>query len=385
MDFLSKAVGDAHIVGLGEATHGTHEFFAAKTSLIRYLVEKLGFRVVAFEAPPFASEPIDAYIQTGQGNPAHLLAQLGYWTWNTQEVLDLIVWMQEYNQTLPAGNKVHFTGFDLPQTGLPGIIDAIVAYFQKVDPDKPAQVQSSLSCLRNNDLGAYASLPPATRKECQANLQKISDDFSGKRAAFIASSSKEAYIRINLAIKSLVQIAVYFDQKPTDTGPVRDQFMADNIRDLRDQFGEQAKMILWGHNVHIGANRYVLQDKGTTGDILKAWYGEGYYPIGFVFSTGSFNALPWDKPHQVLPPPQDSYEAFFQEAELPSFFLSLGGIDPLSEIDGWLQGPHCIRSIGAVYEDAKPENYWDVDYLIKEYDAIIYFEVTTPSKMLPNS
>lgn len=111
LDFLHDWIGKARIVALGEATHGTREFFQLKHRIFRHLVEREGFTAIAFEAGLPEAMDIDRYIQTGEGDPRSLLAQL-YWTWNTQEVLDLIKWMRTYNADSRHARKIHFYGFD---------------------------------------------------------------------------------------------------------------------------------------------------------------------------------------------------------------------------------------------------------------------------------
>lgn len=104
---LKQIVGDARIVSLGEATHGTREFFEMKHRILEFLVKEMGFNTFAIEATWPESNLVNNYIQTGEGDPARLLAGLFFWTWNTQEVLDMILWMRE--------NRVSFHGFDMPR------------------------------------------------------------------------------------------------------------------------------------------------------------------------------------------------------------------------------------------------------------------------------
>ncbi len=103
---------DADIIGLGESTHGTSEFFALKARLIRALVERAGVRTVAFEASWERAEEVDRYLATGEGDARAVVQRLGFWTWSTEEVVELVEWLRRFNATRPSADRVRFTGFD---------------------------------------------------------------------------------------------------------------------------------------------------------------------------------------------------------------------------------------------------------------------------------
>jgi erythromycin esterase-like protein len=120
-------------------------------------------------------------------------------------------------------------------------------------------------------------------------------------------------------------------------------------------------------------------------------YGEEMVIVGFDFYAGEFNAMAWKngqpagglRTHRVDAPPSGSYEAYFHSAGMPRMILDLRGIDDGSSATSWLAGPRMMRSIGAAYDDAMPANYLYPARLPKEYDVIVYFENTTPSRLLP--
>lgn len=107
-----KTLDGVRVVGLGEATHGTREFFTLKHRLVEHLVLEHGFTVVAFEADTDGCRPLDTYVTTGRGDPVRALRELGYWTWNTEEVLDMLRWVRAHNAGTPAGSAVRFVGVD---------------------------------------------------------------------------------------------------------------------------------------------------------------------------------------------------------------------------------------------------------------------------------
>jgi erythromycin esterase len=129
---LKALIGDARIVALGEATHGTHEFFQMKHRLVEFLVEEIGFSLFAMEVGWAEADSVNNYVHTCEGDPVTTLAGLGYWTWNTQEVLDMIRWMCVHNQKPGDAPEIGFAGFDmqLPDTAITNVI----SYFQRVEP-----------------------------------------------------------------------------------------------------------------------------------------------------------------------------------------------------------------------------------------------------------
>src|SRR5438128_720194 len=138
---LKQIVGNASIVGLGEATHGTHEFFTMKHRILEFLVNEMGFTTFAIENGWDVSRLIDTYVMTGRGNARDLLLNEPFLSWQTQEVLDLIEWMRAYNANPSHTTKVHFAGIDCTDL-TPAAFQDVLTYIQSVDPQQRAQVQA---------------------------------------------------------------------------------------------------------------------------------------------------------------------------------------------------------------------------------------------------
>ena len=171
---------------------------------------------------------------------------------------------------------------------------------------------------------------------------------------------------------------------------VRDAYMAENVSWILDREGPQAKIVLWAHNFHVSVDPVSAR---TMGSHLRQQYQDDMVIVGFNFFGGSFNAKSFDiwnglgdlTPHTVEPPPEDSYSYHFYSANMPRMILDLRGVDYDSTATDWLPGPRRFRSIGALYDDTNPLNYFYDAKLPVEYDVIIYFENTTPSVLLPFS
>ncbi len=190
---LKDIIGDARIVALGEATHGTREFFLMKHRLLEFLVKEMDFNIFAIEATWPESNLVNDYVFTGQGDPAERLEGLYFWTWNTQEVLDMILWMRTHNEDPGDAPTVSFLGFDMQFPGM--AMDNLIAYLEQVDPNAVEQVTASYSCFyRYRDMPReYTTVPSETQAECRASLQAVYDKLSQRQADYEALSSPQDF------------------------------------------------------------------------------------------------------------------------------------------------------------------------------------------------
>ena len=156
--FLEKLVGDAHIVALGEGTHGTSEFFKLKHRITRYLASKMGFTVFAIEANMPEAYRVNDYVLTGRGDPGALIDGMYFWTWNTREVLDMIEWMRAFNAS--GRGRIQFTGFDMQTPDTAGAIARLT--LAKVDPVAADSLDACLQRLRLSRTGSSNAFATAT-------------------------------------------------------------------------------------------------------------------------------------------------------------------------------------------------------------------------------
>lgn len=141
MEPLRRIVGDARIVSLGEATHGTREFFQLKHRMLEFLATRMGFTIFAIEANMPEAYRLNDYVLNGTGDPVQLLRGMYFWTWNTEEVLDMIRWMREFNAS--GKGRVQFTGFDMQTTTVAAEI--VRAYVQRADPAYEPTVRAAVA------------------------------------------------------------------------------------------------------------------------------------------------------------------------------------------------------------------------------------------------
>lgn len=380
--YLKDIVVDARVVALGEATHGTKEFFQMKHRILEYLVNEMGFNTFAMEAGWPESNLLNDYVITGQGDPARLLSGLGYWVWNTQEVLDMIRWMRRHNENPGNAPKVDFFGFDMQLPWL--AMDNVQAYIAKVDSPKVPWVYSLYAPYRafQSNFTAYGNVTDDVKTTCRRFISEVYDSLVAHRTDYESKSSALEYAKGLQSARVVVQAEAV--SAKTGQGN-RDYFMAENARWILDQAGPAGKIVLWAHNLHVSTRDLCM------GSYLRSWYGERMVVFGSAFYHGSFNALTSHGgvfsgvPHAIPAedPYSDSYEYIFRGANIPRFFLDMRDPSSPPSVGSWILGPRTIRVVGATYDDLYPRLYFYSTHLLAEYDVMVYFQDSTPSTLLP--
>ena len=381
-----KIIGDARIVALGEDTHGTHEFFAMKHRLLRFLVTEMGFTLFAMEADLPEANRINDYVHGTAGDPAALFKQVNFSLEDTQEVLDLIRWMRAYNDQRGSAPAVSFLGFDMQYPHI--AMDDVIAYLHTVDSAAADHATALYEPFRpyQNAPGAYAKADADVQAQCRANIGVVYADLAAHKSAYAQASSPQAYAQGLRAARIVMQaedLAAGMDAES------RDRYMAENAVWLLEQGGAGAKIVLWAHNAHVGTTK--SSTFRSMGSYLRERYSDEMRVFGFEFGMGLFNAAGYDAlnqryypvgPQRVPAPPPDSYEAAWQRAGEPRLVIDLRQSDGDSPAEVWVRGPHPYRSVGAVYTYGKPEEYFSAVSLPSAFDAMIYFAQTTASNLL---
>lgn len=380
---LREVIGDAQIVALGEATHGTHEFFTLKHRLIEFLVEEMGFTIVAMEANLPEADRVNTYVQNGEGNPTELLAGLYFRPWFTQEILDLINWMWAYNES--HSSSIKFTGFDMQFAGL--AMENVVTYLETVDENAAAVAQAQYSCFvdygyftgEEEPFFSYRSQSDVSI--CNDNLQAVYDNLAANQEIYAEVIGQTAfeYALVN------ARLAVYAQQF-LGNWEIRDQLMAANVRWLLESNPDE-KVILWAHNMH------VERRDGETSmiDFLSNNYGDEMVVMGFNFDYGTFYAYDADQPPpkpemtrvEVGPSPPASFAHVFRQLDEPNFILDLRNADQQAE-SAWLTEPSGVRMAGTAYR-RELDNALTHIALAERFDVIIHIRETTASHLLDRS
>ncbi|MEU7070115.1 erythromycin esterase family protein [Streptomyces narbonensis] len=287
---LSGAVGDAKVVGLGEATHGSHEFFAMKERVFRHLVEERGFTTFALEMSWSAGLRIDEYLQGGPGDPRQIAREtLAGSPWEREEFVSLIGWMREHNRRHP-DHRVHFMGDDLgaPKLG-DDIFERVLASARETRPDALPRLTELYGGLRPfDDVFAYLRKPIAEREANAERAQEALDLLAEPR-----KGDGEDYAWTVQHARNIAQTFAFATVDLTDPASVtvaerlRDQAMADNVLWWQRHTGH--KMLLSAHNGHVGyLSTHPDTYPRTQGAVLRDRLGSDYAAIGFTFAGGSF-------------------------------------------------------------------------------------------------
>lgn len=389
---LKPLIGVSSLVGLGEETHGSHEFFTMKHRLLEFLVARMGFTMFAMEGNWSAGEQINRYVMQGQGDAAEVLQLFHFWTWNTQEVLDLLKWMRAYNANSTHIRKISFAAFDCQYIGS-STYDSVVHYLQSVDPKRVATVVTLYRGLRPDPAGsatkhqeAYQQLSLSTRQHYLTQAKQVYDLLTLQKATYEGRSSPQAFALILQDARVIVQQAQIWSVTPNEGNRLRDEAMAENIAWLHEHTENGRKLVLWAHNIHIATD-----DPIAMGTHLRKRYGSGYLAIGMSFYEGSFNAygLASDarvtsvQPFTVQLSSPGSYNDVLGHVDLSLYALDLRHI-PDGPAYEWLKGPHDFATIGPVYSTNTASisimNPWA---LLQSFDILIHIQRVGASQLLP--
>ncbi|HEX8201542.1 MAG TPA: erythromycin esterase family protein, partial [Isosphaeraceae bacterium] len=336
-DPLLELIGDARFVLLGEASHGTHEFYAERAAITRRLIEEKGFTAVAVEADWPDAYRINRFVR-GAGDDERAIDALGdfhrfpLWMWRNAVVLEFIDWLHRHNAALPRGSAraAGFYGLDL--YSLNSSIEAVIRYLAKVDPEAARRARHRYACFEDfgEDPQAYgyaASSDVGRSCEDEAVNQLLELQ---RRAAELAKRDGRVAEDEFFFAEQNARLAKNAEQyyRTMFTGRVsswnlRDGHMAETLEELvehLDRTGRRTKVVVWAHNSHLGDARATEMGEGgelNVGQLVRENWGDKAINVGFSTYTGTVAAADdWDEPAQikrVRPGLPGSYEAAFHD------------------------------------------------------------------------
>ncbi|HZR80459.1 MAG TPA: protein-L-isoaspartate(D-aspartate) O-methyltransferase [Candidatus Binatia bacterium] len=362
VDALVERVGDARVVCLGEATHGTSEFYRMRARITRALVERRGFAAVAVEADWPDAARIDRWIRGapepgGDGELDPPFTRFPTWMWRNREVLELVEWLRQHNRR-PGVAPVGFHGLDL--YSLSTSIRAVLDYLDRTDPAAAALARRRYACLTpwEKDPAAYGDAAIRGRyRVCEEETVAMLRDILVRRleyaehdgVSFLDAARNAALV----ANAERYYRAMYYGGDASWN--LRDRHMFETLCAVLDFHGADSKVVVWEHNSHLGDAR--ATELGATGQLnvgqlCRERFDEKAYLVGFGTDRGTVAAAhAWDglmKVMRVRPAHRDSYERTCRDSERPAFFLPLR--DPVRrELRDELQPPRLERAIGVVY------------------------------------
>jgi len=379
---MESTIGNARIVAMGEATHGTREFFQLKHRMLEFLVEKKGFTVFGIEANWPESLAINDYVLNGTGDATEALDSLYFWTWNTDEVLDMIRWMRKYNQDPKHTNKVKFFGFDM-QVAHVAVRNA-ERYLEKVDPGEAKVASTVLAPLSDADREREsASKSRYFWQKTGEMIESLLEWLELRKKVYVEASSLKEWTLARHNLEIVRQAVEMHSVDRSGNFSPRDQAMAANVEWILDQEGPESKIMLWAHNGHVSTAP--LGDGESMGTVLRKTYGEKMVVCGFSFDQGSFQALQRGKglrQFTVGPAIPGSLDAALAAAGIPLFAVDLRAAPSSGAVAEWLNTPQPMRSIGAIYSDSAPEAYFGL-VSPHSFDVILFVKYTTAAHENP--
>ena len=396
-DPLMNLIGDARFVLLGEASHGTHEFYQARAEITKRLITEKGFVAVAVEADWPDAYRVNRYVRGLNDDPTARDALAGFkrfpiWMWRNTDVLDFIEWLRAHNTGLPPdARKTGFYGLDL--YSLHASIEAVISYLEKVDPEAAKRARYRYSCFEHfgEDTQAYGyaagfNLSKSCEDEVVAQLielQQHTADYA-KRDGWVAEDEFfYAEQNARLAKDAEEYYRTMFSGRVSSWN-LRDRHMTETLDALvahLDREGGGTKVVVWAHNSHVGDARATsMGSEGelNIGQLVRERHGRETVLVGFSTYTGTVTAASdWGAPlerkrvHPALP---GSYEALFHQVGLSNFLLPSPND---SQAANALRGPRLERAIGVIYlpRTERVSHYFHAR-LPEQFDAVLHFDET---------
>jgi erythromycin esterase-like protein len=393
---LAMVGGDTRLVFLGDATHGTHEFYAERARVTQRLVAERDFSGVAIEGDWPDAYRVNEYVR-GLGADRSAEEALSSfdrfpeWMWRNADVRDLVRWLREYNAGRPAGQRVGFYGLDVQNLYEP--IDAVLRFLDASEPAAAARVRALYACF-----DPYRPDPGADRYgrgaaqggSCEAQVRgavaEVERAAGARPADHAAAEARFSALRHAHAVANAES---YFRSAYAGTSSswnLRDSLMdvtlEATLQHLGAAAGRPARVVVWAHNTHSGDARHTAmgaQGELNIGQLARQRYGAAALLAGFFTYTGTvYAATDWGRSGQrreVNRALAGSYSALFHETALPSFVLALRGGGPAAER---LAGPRLERAIGVIYRpETERESHYFTARLAAQFDAVAFFDVTS--------
>ena len=393
---LKKALKGVRVIAVGETTHGTHEFFRFRHRLLVFLVQQMGFRTLALETGYASAGPLDAFVRGEAVDITKALAQQGLWTWDTEEMRGILDWLRKYNSGVRAQDRVRIVGFDIHYNE-PGKRE-ILEYLKRVAPERVAATKTLFTPEAEKLLqAAFFTKDEGERKDLVAKLRELRVGYNEllgfltvNEMRFTRMTSATEYSRVYGYARVLAQSGDNSDRplKEAD-GPIRDYYMAENIKRVVDAAPPRTGVVVWSHNMHISKGKENNTDP-FMGFHLRRFFGDAYYALGLSFNQGSFQARDYRATGKravmefsVSAAPEGTIDWYLAQPGLKTYFVDLR--KPASHaVSRWLTASRPMRLIGSYYNADHQEMYFMPVTPGQDYDGFVYFDRTTRARPNPS-
>ncbi|MFC3607450.1 erythromycin esterase family protein [Stutzerimonas tarimensis] len=379
---------DARVVLIGEASHGTSEFYRARAAITRCLIERHGFSIVAVEADWPDAGLIDREVRGGESSGwiYEGFQRFPTWMWRNREVAAFVDWLREHNRSLPPASRCEFRGLDVYSLG--ASLEQVTRYLDRVDPDAAVTARERYGCLTpwQHDPALYGhNVARLGRESCEDEVVAQLQDLLEQRLVYMREDGEQFFdaernARVVLAAEQYYR-TLY--RGSTASWNLRDRHMFDTLQALLQRRGDSAKAVVWAHNSHIGNAAATSMGWGgefNVGELCRTTYGQDAVLLGLFTDRGTVAAADnWDEPMHVMPvrpSRDDSWERLFLRAGLPAS-LTCWREPSASRLREALSRPRLERAIGVIYRpQTERQSHYFQAVLAKQFDALLWFEET---------
>jgi len=398
LDAVLDVIGDARFALLGEASHGTHEFYATRAAITRRLITERGFDAVAIEGDWPDSDRVNRYVRGRSGDASAAVALGGFrrfpqWMWRNEDIVGLVEWLRAHNDAA-RGAPVGFYGMDL--YSLHTSVDEVLRYLEREDPEAARRARYRYRCFDHfgEDPQAYGYAASfdmsrscedavveqlvelqrrAPHSSGDADQDALDDFFSAEQNARLVANAEEYY-------RSMFRGRV-------SSWNLRDTHMVDTLDALAEHLqrqGRAGKLVVWAHNSHLGDARATQMGAGgevNVGHLMRERHGDDARLIGFSTHTGTVTAADdWGDPARAMrvrPSLPGSVERLLHDVGIARFFLPLRGSDAATAAADALREPLLERAIGVIYRpDTERQSHYFHARVGDQFDAVFHFDET---------
>jgi len=393
-DELLGLVGDRRVVLIGEASHGSADFYRERAHITRRLIEELGFAAVVAEADWPDAYRVNRYVRGGSADPDAVSALADFrrfpaWMWRNTEVVEFVEWLRGHNLARDAEERAGFYGLDL--YSLRASMEAVVEYLQGVDPEAAAQARLRYGCFdhvraEGPEYGHAVALDLMVPCEDEVVAQLIDlrhrsqellglDGWAARDEFFVAERNAQLVHDAERYYRAMYRGRI-------SSWNLRDHHMADTVdalqRHLSIRDGE-AKIVVWAHNSHVGdatATELGAHGELTLGQLVRRRWAEQALLVGLTTDTGTVTAASeWGGPAErkrVRPAMAGSWESTFHQVPHDRFLL------PLVDRPEWHDAVLLERAIGVIYRpETERVSHWFHARLAQQFDAVVHLDRTT--------
>ncbi len=405
-DALLGLIGDRRVVLIGEASHGTHDFYAERARITRRLIAERGFTAVAIEGDWPDATRVDRYVTGGARDTRAQdaladFARFPAWMWRNRDVVAFVDWLraENANRADPA-TKARFFGLDL--YSLRSSMEAVVAYLDGVDPQAARRARERYACF--DHVGAEGqsygyALAHEGALPCEGEVVAQLVELRRRAGAYLSRDGWSARDQQFVAEQNAVVVRdaeEYYQQMyrgGESSWNLRDRHMARTLGALLDHLSRvgarPAKIVVWEHNSHVGDARATtkgVRGQITVGQLAREALGDDAFLIGMTTYDGEVTAAPdWGRPAhrwRVRPALPDSHEAFLHDVGMPRFWLATS--EPA--VRAALTGPRLERAIGVVYRPLhERQSHYFLSDLARRFDAVLHLDRTEALEPLDRS